>query len=278
MNAPEHASFRDALDIVFANRNKTYGAYALRRGYEATLLKSLALGLLLIALLLLLPRLLHAFHGAFAQDATQDADFVTHAVKVELPPVVPPVPPPPTTPPPPARSSTRFVPPVVLEDEKVAHEDPPAQASLAAAAGDIGAQTRSSDLELPPELLPEPDFGGGGIVPTQAAVPEEPYELFDVSRLPSFPGGERAMLEFLSKNVLYPAAARESHIVGTVVLSFVVEKDGSIGNILILKDIGGGCGKAAVQAVQAMPAWMPGEANGHPVRVRFTLPVRYHLQ
>lgn len=63
-----------------------------------------------------------------------------------------------------------------------------------------------------------------------------------------------------------------------MVLGFVVGKDGSINDISIMKDIGGGCGKEALRVVKNMPRWIPGEANGHAVKVRFTLPVRFKLQ
>ena len=115
--------------------------------------------------------------------------------------------------------------------------------------------------------------------PTPPAPPKEEksYELFDISKPPSFPGGEREMLKFLSENIKYPALARENNIQGTVALTFVVDKDGSIADVNIIKDIGAGCGKEAVRVVKAMPKWNPGEANGQKVKVRYTLPVRFRL-
>lgn len=107
---------------------------------------------------------------------------------------------------------------------------------------------------------------------------DKTYEMFDIQNPPKFPGGESAMLQYISQNLQYPAAARESGIEGTVVITFVVGKDGSISNIKIVKDIGGGCGKEAARVVAYMPKWSNGEANGHPVKVMYTLPVRFKLE
>ncbi len=93
----------------------------------------------------------------------------------------------------------------------------------------------------------------------------------------SFPGGEEALYAYLNKNLQYPELARESNITGTVVIKFVVEKDGSITKASILREIGGGCGKEALRVVKNMPKWKPGKTEGHAVRSEFTLPVTFEL-
>lgn len=103
------------------------------------------------------------------------------------------------------------------------------------------------------------------------------YEMFDIQEQPSFPGGEGEMMKFLSKNINYPVLAKENAIQGAVVLTFVIGKDGSISEITIIKDIGGGCGKEAARVVKMMPNWNPGKANGNFVKVRYTLPIRFRL-
>ena len=85
-------------------------------------------------------------------------------------------------------------------------------------------------------------------------------------------------MKFITENIYYPEIARETSIQGTVAVSFVVGKDGKARDIKVIKDIGGGCGKEAVRVINKMPYWIPGEANGHVVSVRFTLPVRFRLQ
>ena len=94
---------------------------------------------------------------------------------------------------------------------------------------------------------------------------------------PSFPGGYSAMMNFLKKNIVYPQLAIEVGITGIVYIEFIIEKDGAISNILVLKEIGGGCDEEAVRVVQMMPKWNPGKQNGFPVRVKLTLPVKFSL-
>lgn len=99
-----------------------------------------------------------------------------------------------------------------------------------------------------------------------------------VEEQPSFPGGEDKMFEYLYSNIKYPQVAKENNITGRVFLTFVVEKDGSIANAKILRDIGGGCGQEALRVVKNMPKWSPGKQRGKPVRVQFNLPVVFDLQ
>ncbi|HAJ98637.1 MAG TPA: energy transducer TonB [Bacteroidales bacterium] len=98
-----------------------------------------------------------------------------------------------------------------------------------------------------------------------------------VEEWPSFPGGEEARLRFLSENIRYPQMAREAGIQGTVFLTFVVERDGSVTDVRIVRGIGGGCDEEAVRVVRNMPRWTPGRQRGQPVRVQFNMPIRFVL-
>jgi len=95
---------------------------------------------------------------------------------------------------------------------------------------------------------------------------------------PSFPGGDEARIRFLSENIRYPQMARESGIQGTVFVTFVVETDGSVTSVRVLRGIGGGCDEEAVRVIQAMPKWNAGKQRGRPVRVQFNMPIRFTLQ
>lgn len=99
-----------------------------------------------------------------------------------------------------------------------------------------------------------------------------------VEKMPSFPGGEIMMYDFLARNVRYPQRAREDGYSGTVYVRFVVEPDGSITNIEVAKGVAGGCSEEAVRVVKMMPNWIPGEAFGKKVRVTYTLPINFRLQ
>jgi periplasmic protein TonB len=85
------------------------------------------------------------------------------------------------------------------------------------------------------------------------------------------------LMEYIYKNIRYPQVARENRIEGTVVIQFTIEKDGSVTDINILKEIGGGCGAEAARVVKGMPDWIPGKQRGRAVRVRYSLPVKYKL-
>ena len=106
--------------------------------------------------------------------------------------------------------------------------------------------------------------------------PEEEMWVFP-EEYPSFPGGEEALYKYIDDNLRYPEKAREEGITGTVVIRFVVEKDGSISNATIAREIGGGCGAEAKRIVEGMPKWKPGRQSGKPVRTEFTLPVQFRL-
>ncbi len=99
-----------------------------------------------------------------------------------------------------------------------------------------------------------------------------------VEKMPTFPGGEFKMYEFLAMNIRYPQRARQDGYSGTVYVRFIVEPDGTITNIEVAKGVGGGCSEEAVRVVKLMPKWIPGEAFGKKVRVTYTLPVNFRLQ
>lgn len=274
MTTHENVSPRDALDIVFANRNRAYGAYQLRREYPANLGKALGIGFLLIALFLLLPYILDAFNGPEPEESITEVIACPVPISIEKkvpPPVV-------NTPPAPPKSSIAYKPPVVAPDP-LAPEDPsPDVQSVLEDPRNVGSKTVDGNPEGPPAL--DPPNTGLGVVEAPKPAEEDPVEPFLVNKMPSFPGGEAEMFKWIYRNVRYPDMAKEAGTQGQVVLVFVVGKDGSISDISVVKTPAGGnvLGKEASRVVQLMPKWSPGEANGHPVKVRFTLPIRFSLQ
>ena len=96
--------------------------------------------------------------------------------------------------------------------------------------------------------------------------------------MPEFPGGEQAMMKFVSENVQYPEEAKEKEISGHVLVGFIVEKDGSVNEVKIVRGIGGGCDEEAVRVVKAMPKWKPGKQDGKTVRVSYTMPFFFKMQ
>jgi len=98
-----------------------------------------------------------------------------------------------------------------------------------------------------------------------------------VEQAPQYPGGQEALMKYLAENIQYPDLARQNNIQGTVYVSFVVEKNGAVSNVKILRGIGGGCDEEAMRVVRKMSDWTPGYQNGEAVRVQFNLPLRFIL-
>src|SRR5690606_12009242 len=109
----------------------------------------------------------------------------------------------------------------------------------------------------------------------QFASDNDVARFMDNNNEPQFPGGDEALLGFISRNLKYPAEARKNNIKGQSVISFIVEKDGSLSNFEIVKPLGYGTDEEAIKVIQRMPKWNPAKQNGVPIRVSFTLPIRF---
>jgi periplasmic protein TonB len=107
---------------------------------------------------------------------------------------------------------------------------------------------------------------------------EEAQIFMVVESMPEFPGGEAALYKFLAENIKYPQMAKESGIQGRVFVTFVVERNGKVTDVRVLRGIGGGCDEEAIRVVQDMPSWTPGKQRGKSVRVQYNLPVKFTLQ
>ena len=165
----------------------------------------------------------------------------------QLPPITKPKPPPP----PPPKIYSGFN----LKDDVV--EDPPIW--------DPEYDKNEPDYEYEPITI-EPE-------------PETEYEgyIYIAEIQANFPGGDSERMKFLQKNMRYPQMARESNIEGTVFLSFLVEKDGTITQVKVMRGIGGGCDEEAVRVLKSMPKWSPGKQRGRPVRLKMTMPIKFRL-
>ncbi len=180
------------------------------------------------------------------QASEEQEEIIIQTQQEELPP-----PPPPEQP----EVTTEFE--VVEDDKELTHELGPINAEV---------DENTQNIEITPVKIEEEEE-------------EEDVQIFTVvENDPEFPGGMEALYKFLRDNIKYPQLARDNNITGRVYVTFVVEKDGSIANPRILKDIGGGCGQEAIRVVKSMPKWTPGKQRGKAVRVQFNLPVSFNLQ
>jgi len=110
----------------------------------------------------------------------------------------------------------------------------------------------------------------------EEVVEQEIFQI--VEEMPAFPGGEQKLMEYVAKNIKYPQIARETGIQGRVFVGFVVEPDGSISNVKLLRGIGGGCDEEAMRVIKSLPKWKPGKQRGKAVRVSYQIPVFFKLQ
>lgn len=253
----------ERTEMVFQNRNKHFGAYVIRKGYNRTMARALMASLFGFAFLISLPVIITIIGSG---DGNEIEKPVEVTVELKEPPPLdknePPPPPPP--PPPPTIETVKFTPPVVVDRELEEEEQPPPQEQLSET--NVGVVTQEGDenaTELPPEEPVDPDAG----------------KIFTyVEEQPTFPGGESAMYEYLQRNIKYPALARENGITGRVFITFVVGSDGQIRDVKILRGIGAGCDEEALRVVRNMPPWKPGKQNGRSVNVQFNMPINFTLK
>lgn len=109
-------------------------------------------------------------------------------------------------------------------------------------------------------------------------IPPKSSDVFTVVEvMPKYPGGNKELMTYIANNVKYPEEAKKNKIQGRVFVSFVVEKDGSIGDVKVLRGIGGGCDEESIRVVENMPNWVPGMQRGKAVRVAYNLPIKFAL-
>lgn len=266
------ASFED---IVFEGRNKAYGAYVLRKLYGKHVTRAFLVAIIFFALMIggpLLARMLTPKDDVVKPKLDQE-------VVLEAPPLdktePPPPPPPPTAPPPPPPklSTIKFTPPVVKKDEEVRKvEEIPDQEELEDKV--VATTTVEGNTNNPIDLSGLGDEKGEAAV---AEVVKETVYTY-VEQMPQPPGGMEGLMQYLGKNIKYPALALRNQVEGKVFVNFVVGPSGQITNVTVTKGIGAGCDEEAVRVISKMPAWSPGKQNGRAVSVSYTVPVTFTIK
>jgi protein TonB len=249
------------LDIVFEGRNKVYGAYELRKSNRKTTIKALIIGAIFFSIALAAPLII----DLLPQGAEDDMDRDIKITAIKLPPKKKEepklnIPPPP--PPPPKVDQVKFVKPVVAKAEEVTEEPPKI---IEMKEKKIGAETIKGD---PDAVLTVAPVGPG---PTK--IVEEDNQIYNTAGIevkPEFPGGMAKFYKYVGDNYRAPD---EEGLKGKIYVTFVVEKDGSLTDIKVLRDIGYGTGKEAIRVLDRSPRWNPGVQNGKPVRVLYSLPI-----
>ncbi|MBP3849908.1 MAG: energy transducer TonB [Prevotella sp.] len=266
------------VDLVFEGKNQAYGAYQLRKNTGARNLKAMItmfIGFAIIAAIVVakvsFDNYMASRNAAIETDVElqnlaekkeikqekKDEDPGMEKIEIER-----------------VKSSVAFTVPEIKKDEEVKEDqEMKSQEDLAETNTAIGAFTvegndETAEVKHVEEKIAEPE-----------PVKEEETKVFDVvEQMPSFPGGPSALMQYLSSNIKYPVVAEENGVQGRVVCTFVVERDGSITDVRVIKSVDPSLDKEAVRVVKGMPKWIPGKQNGSAVRVKYTVPVTFRLQ
>jgi periplasmic protein TonB len=260
------------LNVVFANRNQTYGAYALRRENPRNTNRALVIAITAFIILLATPTIVNWAKG-FIPKADEKVDV--REVKLLPPPMLEKakvIPPPKQEASRPHTEEVRFPPMVVHPDRDVHEADPPKDIDMVDK--NPGQKNLKGDADAPIDIDAK-EHGTADRAITEAAPSDEVFKAVEIN--PEYPGGEAAFGKFLQKNIHYPTIAKENNIQGKVYVQFIVERDGSLTDIKVLREPGSGTGDEALRVLKMSPHWRAGIQNGKPVRVQYTIPVNFTL-
>ncbi len=259
------------LNVVFKGRNQAYGAYELRKENPRNTNRALIIAIACFVVVLASPTIWNKIKG-FIPKADEKVK-ITDVVLMPPPPLdkAKPPPPPAKEPPKPKVDQVRFPPPVVKPDNEVREKDPPTEKQLEVA--DPGQKEQKGDPNQ--EVRIDEPVGNADVKNVTEATDNQVFTAVEIQ--PEYPGGEAALGRFLIKNIRYPSIAKENNIQGKVNIQFVVERDGSLTDIKVIREPGSGTGDEAVRVLKLSPHWKAGVQNGKPVRVQFTLPVNFSL-
>lgn len=267
----------DVLDILFDNRNKAYGAYELRKNYHKRLKKSMMIVATLLLITVSAPIVASMFDKPIVIDLPNDEPRIIKNVEVIIPkepePKVPEAKP--LKPTDPVNTIANTTPIIELANEVNDADLPPTKEALKDAVSGIENKEGEGTEVLD---LPNNDGEGTAVIPQEPAPNDnEIFDDVDVSQMPEFPGGEEELMRYLAQNIQYPKQALDGNTEGRVLIGFVVNKEGEIDDVKVLRSIGDGCDEEAVRVIHKMPKWKPGKNNGKLVNVFYNLPVTFQL-
>lgn len=271
------------VEMVFAGKNKEYGAYQLRKGTSGRNIKALLILVIAAALVggFLAWKVIEQKQAEEQQaymEAMELAKLQQQAKKEEKKkePVKPKIEPKKEIPV--ARETQKFTAPVIKKDELVKEENQVKQMDKLDEKVAVGTENKEGTKDRLAEAV-RSDIAVAAPPPPPAPKPEVSNKVFDVvEEMPHFPGGPSALQAFLSSNTKYPVVAQENGVQGRVIVSFVVERDGSITDVKVVRSVDPSLDREATRVVKSMPRWSPGKQNGSAVRVKYTVPVVFRLE
>ncbi len=267
------------VNMIFQGRNKAYGAYKLRTSISKRNIMAIIIMLIaaaIIASILGIQAIVKANQQKVAVTTSVELSQLANkkkavvekrtVVKEEKKEIVKQV-----------KSSIKFTAPVIKKDNEVKKEIV-SQEDLNNTKTAVGAFDVKGNSDQGTVLKAEQDIAQPA-PPAPKPSAEIENKVFDVvEQMPSFPGGNSALMSYLNSNVKYPVVAQENGVQGRVVISFVVEKDGSITDVQVVKSVDPSLDREASRVVHSMPRWNPGKQNGQAVRVKYDVPVSFRLQ
>jgi len=268
----------DWIDLVFEGRNQAYGAYKLRRSTtKRNIIAIISVFVLVIAcfLFLTIKNVIDERRARVAvtqvtelsalKQPKKKAEVKQKKIEIKEPEkVVERV-----------KSSIKFTAPVIKKDNEVKPEE------------ELKSQDELMDTKVAIgtfDVKGNDETGGEVLKAKEVIVQQEPPKVEEnkvfevVEQMPTFPGGDAALMKYLRDNIHYPTVAAENGVQGRVVVGFIVEKDGSVTDVNILKSVDPSLDKEAMRVVKSMPRWIPGKQNGSSVRVKYQVPVTFRLQ
>jgi protein TonB len=257
------------LDVVFEGRNKSYGAYDLRKLAP----KATNIGLLVASSAFVLAMVgpkIPGWLGIESAPVVQEQTFIeTEVILSEPPPIDETEPPPPAVePPPPRTDQIKSLDVVLVPKEQVRDEEPPTVEQLKLA--DPGSKTLAGNPNARISIGGAVGEGKLDAEVTQSGSVDEIVPFTSMENPPRFKG---EISDWIRRNWQYPQAAQDAGLTGRLIINFTVERDGKVSNVRVERNLGFGTTEAALKMMEKMPAWSPGIQNGRPVRVAYSLPI-----
>jgi protein TonB len=265
----------DILDIIFEGRNKEYGAYDLRKTYNKRLIKAL-IGMAVFLVLLFVGYFLSNLDSGTAKKVVQVQDVDLAQVEQQKKDEPPPPPPPKVEPP--KVEIAKFTPPKIVKDNEVKEDEkPPEQEKLEdTKIGTVNQEgIKDEGITAPPV-----SDAGKGVVEAPKKDEEDYDKTFTKVEIESeYPGGPAAWLRYLNKNFRYPDEAVNNEIQGTVVVQFIVDKEGNVSDVQAISGpTDGGLREEAVRVIKKSGKWTPAVQNGRQVKSYKKQPIVFKLE
>ena len=262
----------DVLDIIFEGKNKAYGAYELRKSYNARLKKALLITAGLLVLVFVGSVFANFINNRSAKDKLDVVDTQMAEIKKDEPPPPPPPPPPPTPPPPPEVNQVKFTPPKIVKDEEVKPDE-----KIEEIKEDQKISTKTVESENKTAIVQAPVEDKGTQVVEVKKEDDENKVFNKVEVEAEFPGGNGAWRNYLTKNLNASTPVDNGAAEGTytVVVRFIVSKDGSISDVVPETKFGYGMEEEATKIIKKGPRWTPALQNGRNVNAYRRQPITF---